>query len=551
MKAAGVLRGAYQFFEPGEDATAQANLMVSKVGVLQKGDLPCMIDVETTGGESASTIASRVRTWLDIVEKGTGKVPVIYTGPYFWDDNVRDTSFGHYPLWVADYGPSCPLVPNGWSSWTLWQYSDGGGKLDHDVFNGSLSAFDAWAGASVATPSAPSGFTQFVNRTPVDVDGDGKNDVCARAAAGIVCELSDGAGFPTAVRGPAWSDSEGWSAAQYANTIVISDVNGDGKTDVCGRAHDGMHCYLSDGKSFPTEITGPAWSDAEGWSKPQYYETITLADVNGDGRADLCARAAAGIRCQLSTGSGFSTEVVGPAWSDAEGWSVDEYYTTIQFGDINGDKRADVCARAAAGIRCYLSNGSSFPTEVVGPAWSNAEGWEKPEYGSTVRLADVNGDGSLDICARAAAGVVCALSDGKAFPTAVTGPKWSDAEGWAKVEYYSTIQFLDVDGDGKADACARAAAGMVCALSNGTSFPTSVQGPGWSDKEGWAAAEYYTTIAFADVDGDGKTDLCARAAAGIVCGRSKGTSFSGDFAGPAWSNAEGWSKALYYGSIRY
>src|ERR1022692_210486 len=35
MKSAGVLRGAYQFFEPSEDETAQANLMVSKVGRLQ------------------------------------------------------------------------------------------------------------------------------------------------------------------------------------------------------------------------------------------------------------------------------------------------------------------------------------------------------------------------------------------------------------------------------------------------------------------------------------------------------------------------------------
>ena len=32
MKAAGILRGAYQYFEPGQDATTQANLMVSKVG---------------------------------------------------------------------------------------------------------------------------------------------------------------------------------------------------------------------------------------------------------------------------------------------------------------------------------------------------------------------------------------------------------------------------------------------------------------------------------------------------------------------------------------
>jgi hypothetical protein len=29
------------------------------------------------------------------------------------------------------------------------------------------------------------------------------------------------------------------------------------------------------------------WSDAEGWGKPEYVSTIRLADLDGDGRAEL------------------------------------------------------------------------------------------------------------------------------------------------------------------------------------------------------------------------------------------------------------------------
>jgi lysozyme len=152
MKAAGVLRGAYQFFEPGQDPVAQANMMVQKVGgMLGAGDLPCMIDVEATGGQSPGTIASRIQTWLDIVEKGTGRTPFIYTGAYFWQDYVQSANFGKYPLWIANYGATCPLVPNGWKTWLMWQYSDGGGSLDHDVFNGTLGQLQGYA----APPNTP------------------------------------------------------------------------------------------------------------------------------------------------------------------------------------------------------------------------------------------------------------------------------------------------------------------------------------------------------------------------------------------------------------
>lgn len=154
MKAAGVLRGAYQFFEPGQDAVAQANMMVSKVGgMLGAGDLPCMIDVEATGGQSPGTIASKIQTWLDIVEKGTGRKPIIYTGAYFWQDYVQSPNFGGYGLWIANYGATCPLVPNGWKSWLMWQYSDGNGALDHDVFNGTLAQLQALAAPPNSPPS--------------------------------------------------------------------------------------------------------------------------------------------------------------------------------------------------------------------------------------------------------------------------------------------------------------------------------------------------------------------------------------------------------------
>jgi lysozyme len=117
MKSAGVLRGAYQFFEPSEDEVAQANLMVQKVGKLGPGDLPAMIDVEVTDGQGGGTIGAKVAHWLQIVEAGTGRKPIIYSGSYFWQDDVGDTGLGSYPIWIAAYGPACPSLPPGWSSW--------------------------------------------------------------------------------------------------------------------------------------------------------------------------------------------------------------------------------------------------------------------------------------------------------------------------------------------------------------------------------------------------------------------------------------------------
>ncbi len=156
MKANGILRGAYQFFRPGQDAAAQANMVVQKIGRLGPGDMPAMIDVEADDGQSKATVAAKVKQWIDIVEQGTGKKPVIYTGAYFWRDHVGSTAFSSYPLWIAAYGPSCPSLPPGWSDWTIWQYCNGqtqycsnGQGFDRDVFNGSLSKLRQMADGGV------------------------------------------------------------------------------------------------------------------------------------------------------------------------------------------------------------------------------------------------------------------------------------------------------------------------------------------------------------------------------------------------------------------
>jgi lysozyme len=159
MKNAGIIRAAYQYFRPNQSASAQATLFVQKIqaaGGFQTGDLPGVIDFETMGAVSSSTAATAVSTWLTQVKAATGRIPIIYTGSYFWDSSGLGTGYTGYPLWTAHYtSATCPLVPNAWSAWKFWQYSDSGsvsgisGNVDMDRWNGTLAELKAFATASV------------------------------------------------------------------------------------------------------------------------------------------------------------------------------------------------------------------------------------------------------------------------------------------------------------------------------------------------------------------------------------------------------------------
>lgn len=146
-KAAGMTVGGYQFFRPSQDPIAQADLIVNKlnsVGYVST-DMPVVIDVEVTEGLSASTIMSRVNSWLQRVQSRTGRLPMLYTSPGFWSSLGNPTPSPLPYLWDAHWGATCPTLPPAWGRLRIWQYSDSGsvsgisGAVDLDLYNGSLT----------------------------------------------------------------------------------------------------------------------------------------------------------------------------------------------------------------------------------------------------------------------------------------------------------------------------------------------------------------------------------------------------------------------------
>src|SRR5262249_30533285 len=103
-----------------------------------------------------------VLKWLTAFEEKLGLKPVIYTRMGFVKSHLGDAGqLTEYPLWVAHYTSlQAPSVPEGWPTWTFWQYSQSGqvagivGSVDLDKFNGSVSQLRALAG-SAAPPGGP------------------------------------------------------------------------------------------------------------------------------------------------------------------------------------------------------------------------------------------------------------------------------------------------------------------------------------------------------------------------------------------------------------
>jgi GH25 family lysozyme M1 (1,4-beta-N-acetylmuramidase) len=147
----GITVGAYHFAQPDtdkNDAEDEADHFVD-VADVNTGDIVPVLDLEASNGLSVSDLQDWTFDWLEEVEAKTGVKPMIYTGPWFWETFMGDTTAfadaGYELLWIANWFVSDPDVPGadwGGLGWTFWQYDDCGfvsgiaGCVDLDYFNG-------------------------------------------------------------------------------------------------------------------------------------------------------------------------------------------------------------------------------------------------------------------------------------------------------------------------------------------------------------------------------------------------------------------------------
>ena len=189
-KNVGMLRGAYHFFHPEANNSAQqADAFIQAVGT-DKGELPPVFDLEQVYVKgnpislpSGSDLLTLIKQWLDPVESAFGRKPMIYASALFLEQQGVNASWlVDYPLWVAQYpympGTSqeyniisempapvsgMPQQPAGFQPWKFWQYSSKGQLagfppsqlVDFNYFNGSFNDLTAFTSKSTSVATQP------------------------------------------------------------------------------------------------------------------------------------------------------------------------------------------------------------------------------------------------------------------------------------------------------------------------------------------------------------------------------------------------------------
>jgi peptidoglycan/xylan/chitin deacetylase (PgdA/CDA1 family) len=265
-----------------------------------------------------------------------------------------------------------------------------------------------------------------------DLDGNGHADACVRDHDRVTCAMSsqrkDESGLEHAGFDPIYDEH---LLPAGATSFDLADVTGSGQRDLCVQTRSGIQCET--GGQLRT------WSRDLGDARD-----LRFADLDDDGKMDVCGRSGSALVCARSTGSSFEPARV---------WLMGAP-SSFALGDVNGDGRADVCTGDLEGVECALGGHASF-----GPFTR----WSPEPITQRVELGDLNGDGRADVCMASGTNLRCALSTGHAFTSATTWIEDGlDADPTVRAEWG---RLGDINGDGRSDFCDCDGNEVRCALA--------------------------------------------------------------------------------------
>jgi len=190
---------------------------------------------------------------------------------------------------------------------------------------------------------------------------------------------------------PRFAAQRTFATGGFPESVTAADVNGDGKPDLIVVNGVGNTVSVLLNTTAPGAVT-PSFATQQTFGTGSFPVSVTAADVNGDGKPDLIVANDGGSTVSVLLNT-TAPGAVTPSFATQQTFAVGSGPTSVTAADVNGDGKPDLIVVNGNDNTVSVLLNTTAPGAVT-PSFAAQKTFATGSFPNSVTAADINGTAS-------------------------------------------------------------------------------------------------------------------------------------------------------------